>query len=225
MQAVILSERSEIGWRELELESLPPEQTVEMDLSIIKRASAQRDSETRLITTALPSRKAPGTPEEAWEELRLALRRQVVEAVANGAREPVPLGTWLIEDLVLSAYGAAGGVSGRARALLGIPETTFRRKLCKATSQERAGLLTRRPPWNEVGPSIDALVRVAEDGRQDVLDTARSVLLQEVTSHIDDPVRGAALMGVTLRTYRRWTQELGSPSPDVRETPLLPVGP
>jgi hypothetical protein len=68
-------------------------------------------------------------------------------------------------------------------------------------------------------------VRVAEDGRQDVLDTARSVLLQEVTSHIDDPVRGAALMGVTLRTYRRWTQELGSPSPDVRETPLLPVGP
>ena len=87
-------------------------------------------------------------------------------------------------------------MSGRARALLGIPETTFRRKLSKATSQERAGLLTRRPPWNEVGPSIDALVRVAEDGREDVLDTARSVLLQEVTSQIDDPVRGAALMGV-----------------------------
>ncbi len=53
MQAVILSERSEIGWRELELESLPPEQTVEIDLSVMKRASAQRDSETRLFPAPL----------------------------------------------------------------------------------------------------------------------------------------------------------------------------
>ena len=212
MQAVILCERSEIGWRELDLESLPPEQTVEMDISVMRRASAQRDSETRLLAATLPPRSARQAREEAWEDLRLALRRQVVEALGNGAREPLPLGTWLIEDLVLSAYDAAGGVSGRARALLGIPETTFRRKLSKATSQERAGLLTRRPPWDDVGPSIEALVRSSEEAREDVLDTARSVLLQEVTAHIDDPVRGAALMGVTLRTYRRWTQELGSPS-------------
>jgi diguanylate cyclase (GGDEF)-like protein len=223
MQAVILSERSEIGWRELELESLLPEQTVEIDLSVMKRASAQRDSETRLLTAPHASRSAPGNPEEAWEELRLALRRQVVEAVREGAREPLPLGMWLVEDLVLSAYDAAGGVSGRARALLGIPETTFRRKLSKATSRERAGLLTRRPPWNEVSPSIDALVRASEEAREDVLDTARSVLLQEVVAHTDDPVRGAALMGVTLRTYRRWTQEVPSPTAGPRERPLLPV--
>ncbi len=222
MQAVILSERSEIGWRELELESLPPEQTVEMDVSVMKRASAQRDSETRLLPAPLPSRSAAANPQEAWKELRLALRRQVVEAVGSGAREPLPLGTWLIEDLVLSAYEAAGGISGRARALLGIPETTFRRKLSKATSQERAGLLTRRPPWNDVAPSIEALVRASEEAREDVLDTARSVLLQEVITHIEDPVRGAALMGVTLRTYRRWTQELDG-SGERAQQPLLPV--
>jgi len=121
---------------------------------------------------------------------------------------------------VLSAYEAANGVSGRARALLGIPETTFRRKLQKATSQERAGLLTRRPPWNEVGPSIVALVRSSEEAREDVLDTARSVLLHEVISHIDDPVRGAALMGVTVRTYRRWTQELGGLCDPLPQSPL-----
>jgi DNA-binding protein Fis len=149
----------------------------------------------------------------------------VVEAVADGAGEPLPLGTWLVEDLVLSAYDAAGGVSGRARALLGIPETTFRRKLSKATSRERAGLLTRRPPWNDVSPSIEALVRASEEAREDVLDTARSVLLQEVVSHTNDPVRGAALMGVTLRTYRRWTQEIGSSTAVVRERPLLPATP
>jgi len=223
MQAVILSERPEIGWRELELESLPPEQTVEIDLSVMKRASAQRDVETRLVPGPLDSRGGGRTPEEAWEELRLALRRQVAEAVADGAREPLPLGTWLVEDLVLSAYEAAGGVSGRARALLGVPETTFRRKLSKATSQERAGLLTRRAPWNEMTPSIAALVRSSDEPRQDVLDTARSVLLREVLSHIDDPVRGAALMGVTVRTFRRWTQELGGLSDSVHQSPLAPA--
>jgi len=223
MQAVILSERPEIGWRELDLESLPPEQTVEIDLSVMRRASAQRDVETRLVPVPLSPRDEAPSPEEAWEVLRAALRRQVAEAVADGAREPLPLGTWLIEDLVLSAYEAAGGVSGRARALLGIPETTFRRKLSKATSQERAGLLTRRPPWNEVGPSIAALVRSSEEAREDVLDTARSVLLHEVISHIDDPVRGAALMGVTVRTYRRWTQEIDGVSDSIPQSPLASV--
>jgi diguanylate cyclase (GGDEF)-like protein len=225
MQAVILSERPEIGWRELELESLPPEQTVEIDLSVMKRASAQRDVETRLFSDPLEpadGNEAP-SPQEAWEKLRQALRRQVVQAVADGAREPLPLGTWLVEDLVLSAYEAAGGVSGRARALLGIPETTFRRKLSKATSQERAGLLTRRPPWNEAGPSIAALVRSSEEASEDVLDRARSVLLHEVVSHVHDPSRGAALMGVTVRTYRRWTSELGGMSDPLPRTPLAPA--
>jgi len=220
MQAVILSERSEIGWRELELETLPPEQTIEIDLSVMKRASAQRDLETRLVPGPLGPRDEALGPEEAWEELRLALRRQVIAVVADGAGEPLPLGTWLIEDLVLQAYEAADGGSGRARALLGIPETTFRRKLQKATSRERAGLRTRRPPWNEVGPSIEALVRSSEEAGEDVLDRARSLLLHEVMSHIGDPVRGAALMGVTVRTYRRWTQELcGLPDP-LPQSPL-----
>jgi hypothetical protein len=175
-----------------------------MDVSVMKRASAQRDTETRLLP-------ANGGPREAWDDLRRALRRQVVEAI--GTRQPVPLGTWLIEDLVLSAYEAAGGVSGRARALLGIPETTFRRKLTKATSQERAGLLTRTPPWNEVSPAIAAVVRSSDEAREDVLDRARSVLLHEVTAHVDDPVRGACLMGVTVRTYRRWAEDLDRLAP------------
>jgi diguanylate cyclase (GGDEF)-like protein len=227
MQAVILSEKPEIGWRELELESLAPDQTVEMDLSVMKRAAAQRAVETRWVASPAPAPNEngsdPRTAQETWEELRLALRRQVVEANADSSKEPVPLGTWLIEDLVLSAYDAAGGVSGRARTLLGIPETTFRRKLQKTTSQERAGLLMRRPPWGEMAPILSALVRCAEDAREDVLDTARSLLLHEVTSQVTDAVRGAALMGVTVRTYRRWTQELS----EVTESsfPARPLAP
>jgi diguanylate cyclase (GGDEF)-like protein len=213
MQAAILSERVEIDWRDLELEPLTPEQTVEIDISVMKRASVgERETGGELRT-----------PEQAWEDLRLALRRQVVEAEADRTKAPMPLGAWLIEDLVLAAYRAAGGVSARARTLLGVPETTFRRKLQKATSQERAGLLTRRPPWNEVGPSIAALVRVPEQPREDVLDAVRSLLLNEVASLVENPVRGAALMGVTVRTYRRWTEGLNGVSDPLSETPLAPA--
>jgi hypothetical protein len=71
--------------------------------------------------------------------------------------------------------------------------------------------------------SIAALVRSTEEARQDVLDAARTVLLREVLSRIDDPVRGAALMGVTVRTYRRWTQEFGGLSDSIHESPLAPA--
>ena len=223
MQAVILSERAEIGRRELELEVLAPEQTVEMDLTVMKRAADERGRGARPAPEPSAAKDRPRSPQEAWNDLRTALRRQVMEAVADGTKEPVPLGTWLIEDLVLAAYEAASGVSGRARALLGVPETTFRRKLSKATSQKRAGLLTRRPPWSEVGPSLAALVRSSEEAREDVLETARSLLLHEVTSLVQDSVKGAALMGVTLRTYRRWIEDVGALERPFSDSPLAPA--
>jgi diguanylate cyclase (GGDEF)-like protein len=225
MQAVILCEGSEIGVRELELEHVPPEQTVEMDLSAMKRAAtviaaARATSEESSATNGGARRH---TSVEAWEALRLALRRQVAEAVADDAKEPLPIGSWLDEDLVLQAYETAGGVSGRARVILGVPETTFRRKLQKATSRERAGILTRRPPWNEVHPRITDLVRTLDVAQSDVLHLARSLLLQEVVTHIGDPARGAALMGVTVRTFRRWAADLADLSPAGSETPLAPA--
>ena len=75
-----------------------------------------------------------------------ALTRQIQAALDDPLGQPVPLGTWLMEDIVLSAYGATGEVSGRARALLGVPETTFRRRLRKAISKAKAQLLMRKPP-------------------------------------------------------------------------------
>jgi DNA-binding protein Fis len=209
MQAVILSEGSEIGLRELELESSSPEQTREMDLTVMKRSA-----------TAIAPRAADvpadafQSSEQAWEALRISLRRQVEDSIASPGIDPLPLGTWLIEDLVLAAYRAAGEVSGRARALLGVPETTFRRKLQKATSQERAGLLTRRPPWSDVAPRIAALVRTPDVSQRDVLHAARILLLTEVMAQTDDPSRGAALMGVTVRTFRRWAMEMAD-GPDL----------
>jgi diguanylate cyclase (GGDEF)-like protein len=210
MQAVILSEGPTMGIRELELESLPLDQTVELDLSGMKRAAVSPES-TRITleTPASTSRvdASPPSADEAWRELGTELKRQVARAIGSAGSEPVPIGTWLDEDLVLEAFDAAEGVMGRARALLGVPETTFRRKLQKASSQMRAGLLTRRPPWEEVRPRITELVRAADNESGDVLQRARSLLLAEIASQVQDPVRGAALMGITVRTYRRWLSE------------------
>jgi diguanylate cyclase (GGDEF)-like protein len=224
MQAVILCEGPVIGVRELELETLPADQTVELDVSGMKRSASDPEftrspSDERSVRerAAAPRTAAPPplSPDDAWRALRIALRHQVATALGGGRIEPLPVGTWLLEDLVLEAYDAAEGVTGRARALLGIPETTFRRKLQKASSQMRAGLLTRRPPWDEMRPRIADLVRSTETAASDVLHTARSLLLTEVASQTDDPIRGAALMGITVRTYRRWMEELselGNPS-------------
>lgn len=228
MQAVILSESPMMGVRELELETLPPEQTVEIDISGMTSATGRPPVSWSDERTNVPNTDAEPplpTANEAWRALRMALRRQVEGAIGHGGSEPLPIGTWLVEDLVLEAYDAADGVMGRARALLGVPETTFRRKLQKAASQMRAGLLTRRPPWHEVRPRIADVVRSTETESRDVLQTARSMLLDEIASRVEDPVRGAALMGITIRTYRRWIAELsdlGAPAAKDR-TPLASV--
>jgi len=206
MQAVILAEGSEIGLRELDLDTVPPEQTQEWD-----RTSIQPQSQGLAVSEVVARRSDEDfsdlTAVESWAALGSALTRQIQAALNDPSGQPVPLGTWLMEDIVLQAFAAAGEVSGRARALLGIPETTFRRRLRKATSKAKTKLLIRRPPWQEVVPSITALLRTPDIARTDVLQTARNLLLSQVSAHVEDPALGAALMGVTVRTYRLWMEE------------------
>jgi len=204
MQAVILCEGTELGVDELDLERTPTGQTVEMDLSMMGPGALRVARSLDTMDEAGPL-LSDNTPEDSWEALRDALGKQIEVALADPSGQPVPLGTWLMEDIVLQAYEASGGVTGRARALLGIPETTFRRRLRKATSKARAELLTRKPHWNGVVPLIATLVRTKEISSGDVLQRARRMLLDEIVARVDAPTVGAALMGVTVRTYRRWT--------------------
>ena len=203
MQAVILCEGSELGVGDLELESAPTGQTVEMDLSMMG-PGAVRVARSLSDGLDVDLDHNHGSPEQSWDSLRSALAKQIETALGDGSKQPVPLGTWLMEDIVLQAYEASGGVSGRARALLGVPETTFRRRLRKATSKAHAELLTRKPHWDAVARLLAGLVRTKGLADDDVLQTARRILLEEVTTRVDEPSVGAALMGVTVRTYRRW---------------------
>ena len=216
MQAVILCEGTELGVNELELEHTSTGQTVEMDLSMMGPGAVRV---ARSLSTAGKSGTElnGATAEESWDALRAALGQQVDAALADPSGQPVPLGSWLMEDIVLQAYEAGGGVSERARALLGIPETTFRRRLTKATSKARAELLTRKPQWGTLTPLIAKLVRTKDLAKSDVLQAARRILLEEVVARVDNPTVGAALMGVTVRTFRRWT------SIDVESVPNAPI--
>jgi hypothetical protein len=152
---------------------------------------------------------SPPSPEQVQERLRLALGRQI-EALSGGRGEPIlPLGRWLNEDLVLAAAAACGGVSRQAASLLGIPETTFRRRYAKARNASQAGLAGRSGTWEEVRKLLPRLLEASSEENGDLITAAGQLLLREIVSRYPSDVRvGAGLLGVTPPTYRRRLREL-----------------
>jgi DNA-binding NtrC family response regulator len=135
-----------------------------------------------------------GTVEEAWEALRTELRRQV-EASRNSE---VPLGRWLIEDLLREACAKTGGIQRQAALLLGMPNSTFARQLRKAKAAS-----TERPrSWEPLGPLLKQLLDVHHPPGSDLALRLRHLLLDEVLAR--RPKAGPALMGVSPPTFRRW---------------------
>ncbi len=206
MRAVILCEGEQIEPADLELEAPP-------------RSEGGAPGPPRLPSAAA-GLAAPGAAEasrhetisapQAWEALDAALGEQI-EVVRAGAT-PIPLGRWLAEDLVLEAHSVAGGVMKRAAGLLGLPETTFRRKLRKAETE--AALAQRPPNWDAVRTPMSGLLRAlasADDGaeRVDVLRHGRNMLLEQILVRLPgDAATGAVLMGITVPTFRSWAAEV-----------------
>ena len=149
------------------------------------------------------------TDSELWSELRAALARQMVEALASAesaARQP--LGRWLSDDLLLEAHAAAGGSGRRAAALVGLPPSSFQRRVSKAAQREKEGLAHRATEWGEVRRILSELIVEATADGEDLLERAEEILLDEIRKHAPDDVQtGAALLGVTPPTFRRRLRE------------------
>ena len=180
-------------------------------------------AETAPSESGAPASSGPsegGTPAKgAWSHLREALASHVEAALADGAEKRFPLGRWISEDLVLEAMEGAGS-QREAAETLGIPETTFRRRLSKARTEVESGRAVRSPTWGRVRRALRELIRGVDDpptldGEEELPDPVRSetalpervrfLLLHEVEERVDgSPRRGATLMGVTEPTYRRW---------------------
>jgi hydrogenase-4 transcriptional activator len=167
-----------------------------------------------LATEALPGEpkqtsRRPMTSGDAWQELRNSLRQQVERALA-GPRPLPPLGRWLADDVVLEASARGGGVIARGAALLGIPTSTFRRRL--EGSSSGAGWSAPRPQgWTEVRAALGQVLRGPESRGEDRLQRVQQVLMEEVLSRVPDtPRTAAALLGVSLPTFRRRSEALAS---------------
>jgi diguanylate cyclase (GGDEF)-like protein len=135
--------------------------------------------------------------------LRRALAAEIAVVLQAGPKALVPIGKWLLADLILTADRLSGGISRRGAELLGLPETTYRRQLQGATRDVAAGLVVRSPRWPLVVSVLEDLIR-GRRGETDVCQWAEACLLAEIEFAVPDNARiAAALLGVTEPTLRR----------------------
>ncbi len=219
MQAVILCEADEVGTQDLMLPTTgaqPPQQAF--------ASTAQHVAVQPVIPAAsnggyfgghgaMPIDPALPDPDQAWAQLRDFLGREIDLAIGGISRTTLPLGKWLSDDLILEAQAASDGIARRGAALVGIPETTFRRRLNRASDQARAGLSPRSGTWAEVRAVLSEIVRADGDTDKDLLIEAERILLEEIINRVPSDTRtGSGLLGVTPPTYRgRLAQLSASP--------------
>ncbi len=219
MQAVILCEADEVGAAELGLpaegETLLPvtAMTGRPDARAAASAGATDPAGTFQDSDTATTPSTPYAYDDLIVQLRSSLRRQIEAAVGGTDRMLAPLGRWLSDDVILEADTATSGVARRGAALLGIPETTFRRRLQKAADLKQAGLAPRMGTWSEVRPILARLVRCPDLDDRDLLAHVEEVLLDEIVARFPGDVkRGAALLGVTAPTFRRRVAALSAAS-------------
>ncbi|MEM7052540.1 MAG: sigma 54-interacting transcriptional regulator [Acidobacteriota bacterium] len=182
MQAVLLSETDRVEERDLQIEA-PPALAVAGDGTVAD------------------------SPLEATEErLRACLRGLVAEAVGDSTVRAMPMGRWLEEDLILAADRLSEGAILAGSRRVGIPESTYRRRLKRVSAASEAGLLPRAEAWQEIRALLpDWLSEGKVAG--DRLRSLRRMLLALVVEHFPHSTGDAAgLMGVSEPTYRRWKE-------------------
>ncbi len=198
MQAVLVSETDEIGRRDLALDA--------SETGGVKNGApeALEDARTSAETPPGDHDKEWRSRDQVWEALAKTLGVQIDGALETATS--MPLGRWLFDDLVLEAGAQTKGPSQGARRL-GIPESTFRRRFRRAEAE--AGFTQRPPGWEPIRPLVAALVRFAENLGEDVLERARLILLAQVLERVgaQDVTAGAALLGVSKPTFRRWVAD------------------
>jgi diguanylate cyclase (GGDEF)-like protein len=208
MRAVILCDGDRLGADDLDpLIEADPNGVGSRDA----RSGAPVDSEGAPVD-GMPSQSGDGPtrPAASWDDLRTAFAREIEVALAEDVAVARPLGKWLSEDLIREAHKAYGGVARRAASMVGVPETTFGRRLRKAEAHAASGMATRTPSWREVHSILTGLVGVDDDPPSEpLLARAHRLLLEEIVDQVAGDVElGSALLGVTPPTYRRRLAEL-----------------
>jgi len=153
------------------------------------------------IGGSAPAASAPDGSLTPEEQLRDALEREVDLALSNGF-DGRPLGKWLGHDLVIAADRITGGIARQGGTLLGLADTTYRRRLAEATRERDSALAVRSETWDDVRWALDAFVSSRREAGGDLASRAERIVLQTIVHRCGDDVRKAAqLFGVTEPTY------------------------
>ena len=176
MQAVILCEGKEVGVPELGLADAAFPVTDSASVGLARAESTGSPAEPN------QQRHDASVGLDPWAALRQALARQIAEITAAGPKRAVPLGEWLREDLMLEADAASEGISRRVAAAVGIPETTFRRRLGQAESRNAAGMAERSESWRSVRTILAGIVGASGGEEGDLPARVERILMEELDS-------------------------------------------
>jgi transcriptional regulator with GAF, ATPase, and Fis domain len=220
MQAVILCEEDEIDAHEIQLdwEGSPP-------VALPERAARHSTSPARSVEADHRSEPSISST-DPWERLRELLRAEIDLALSESTAVIFPLGLWLREDLVLEASAAGRGVARKAAELLGVPETTFRRRLAKAEEAIQAGISPRSGRWHLVRAVLRELIDRRDPGNdRQPIKQASEILLEEILQRLpSDTGRGSRLLAVTPPTFRSRVAELRKKTVAPEESQIDRIG-
>ena len=137
----------------------------------------------------------------AWPALRERLMAEVQAAASAVPRLSLPLGRWLAHEVVLVAHEQAAGVGTRAATRIGLPQTTFARRLRQAETDRT---LTSRPAtWGALREALASVVGAADLAPGALADRVDALLLEVVLAAVPAPLAYAAtLMGLSTPTMK-----------------------
>ena len=196
LQAVVLSDGDRLDVADLALPATPATDAT-------PPASEVRAPAAPAPSVARPESSAPAAGAlPAWDALRARLDAEVVAAVRAEPRASWPLGRWVAADLTLAAHAAAAGVRVRAAERIGVPLSTYVRRLTHATA-ERA-ITTRPPSWEAVREALAAVVADLDSADGCLADRVDALLLDVVIHHVPAQLSYAAsLLDLSTPTLKR----------------------
>ena len=149
--------------------------------------------------TSPDAEPSSGVGGDGWSRLRAALDAEVRAAAAAQPRASLPLGRWLADDLVLAALDVAGGTRARAANRLGLPLTTFARRLAQAVAERP--ISTRPPTWTAVSEGLAEVLAAPQPALADAIEALLlDVVVIRVPGHL---AYAASLLDLSTPTLKR----------------------
>ena len=148
-------------------------------------------------------------------QLRHWLSRDITACIEALPAMPPPVAHWLTLSLVEAAQSISsdiskrepGSVTRRAAKLLGVPESTYRRRLGEINHGGKD--VGRKEVWTERAPVLQKLVEANDLAAQNLLEGWKQSLLSEVLDRLGHKTKVAAsMMNTTEQTLRKWRKEL-----------------